>query len=129
MPEGCQLIPMTRLSLIIVIILHTHILTKKISAKVCIGSDRNYTFPTESKFSTKQINSPTNNYGAGDDNVVFPGNDNMTKMTMMAMIMMVRIQKKMGVSHSKPMFPFAHPSTSQGSQRLHGQGVWGSFYK
>ena len=80
MLEGCQLIPMTRLSLIIVIILHTHILTKKISAKVGIGSDRNYTFPTESKFSTKQINSPTNNYGAGDDNVVFPGNDNMTTM-------------------------------------------------
>ena len=70
-----------------------------------------------------------NNYDAGDDNEVFTGNDNMTTMTMMTMIMMVRIQKKMGVSHSKPMFPYAHPSTSQGSQRLHGQGVWGSFYK
>ena len=122
---------------------HTHS-HKKLSAKVRIGSDRNYTFPIESKFSNKQSNSPpallargplfagmneTNNYDAGDDNEVFPGNDNMTKMTMMAMIMMLRIQKKMGVSHSKPMFPFAHPSTSQGSQRLHGQGVWGSFYK
>ena len=59
----------------------------------------------------------------------FPGNNNVTTMTMMTMIMMVRIQKKMGVSHSKPMFPFAHPSTSQGSQHLHGQGAWGSFYK
>ena len=134
---------MTGLSLIIVIFLHTNILTKK-SAKVCICSDRTYTSSTESKFSTKQINSSstllsrwplfagmdgTNNYGASDENEVFPGNDNITTMTVMTMIMMASIQKKMGVSHSKPMFPFAHPSTSQGSQRLHGQGVWGSFYK
>ena len=69
----------------------------KLSEKVSIGSDRNYTFPTESKFSSKQINylpgllarwplfavmDETNNHGSGDDNEIFTGNDNMTTMTM-----------------------------------------------
>ena len=137
------MITVNRLSLII-IFLHTQILTQSYLRKCALVPIQITLFQLNPHFlQSKSKSTPallarwplfagmdeTNNYGAGDDNEVFPGNDNITTMTMMTMIMMVSIQKKMGVSHSKPMFPFAHPSTSQGSQRLHGQGVWGSFYK